>query len=648
MFNSKNSRVYTGSSSAVDSKTLTVGDAKKLFILKGLTQDISTASLTVSGNISQTGSATFSTGTGAISLNGNVTIAAAKTLSLSGLATFQAGSLLTTTSSSANGLTLTNTTAATNGSPQHSNPIILNGRHWNSASGNVAMQGIIQLGSQSQNSNPTISKISFQVGTDGAGATEKGYIDSNGTLTTIGGATFNSTSSTTNGLTLTNTTVATAGTQQPSNKILFNGQIWNSSFGSVRMQAGLQCLNLNSSVNPTVSKLSFLVGTDNNNATEQGYLDSNGNLSIGTTVGGAISVQADVSSDASASSQIIIKGKSDNAYQLLLGYNTTSNNGYIQSVWQSHSTTKLNLNPSGGDLTIGNASSAILWNSVNKLHFGKYNSFVSDTSHSLISFNSTSNAKNQTLVVTKDNVSSTYLSNASSTTSPSTGNTIIGTDLNPNIIFKTGMDGSNTDISSTGTIQFSITNTGVINTGSSSTTGSSGTVSQSGNIVTWVTGTNFSGINTALVGGIIVINGQTPQLITSYTDSTHITVSNSQTVSANTYTIYYGGTQFSKYGLGTIKNVVDDGSGNVTFAGHLNITAGSNKSVGQSSAMVAGSTTVNNTSVTASSIILLSHAGTNTANLGTLYIFSISAGTSFTIKSSNASDTDVVNWLIIN
>jgi hypothetical protein len=304
---------------------------------------------------------------------------------------------------------------------------------------------------------------------------------------------------------------------------------------------------------------------------------NNGANTLLTLLGnGALSIIKDTSADSDVNSPLILKGAGDNNKQCLFGYNTSTNSAYIQSVWQSHSTTKLNLNPSGGDLTIGNASSAILWNSVNKLHFGKYNSFVSDTSHSLISFNSTSNAKNQTLMFTKDNVSSSFLINASSTTSASTGNTIIGTDLNPNIIFKTGMDGNNTDISSTGTIQFSITNTGVINTGSSSTTGSSGTVSQSGNIVTWVTGTNFSGINTALVGGIIVINGQTPQLITSYTDSTHITVSNSQTVSANTYTIYYGGTQFSKYGLGTIKNVVDDGNGNMLVNGDVTIAATKN------------------------------------------------------------------------
>jgi hypothetical protein len=61
-----------------------------------------------------------------------------------------------------------------------------------------------------------------------------------------------------------------------------------------------------------------------------------------------------------------------------------------------------------------------------------------------------------------------------------------------------------------------------------------------------------------------------------------------------------------------------------------------------------GTVTISTTSVTASSKIYVSHAGTTITNAGHLYPNTISAGTSFKITSTNASDTDTVNWWIVN
>lgn len=96
----------------------------------------------------------------------------------------------------------------------------------------------------------------------------------------------------------------------------------------------------------------------------------------------------------------------------------------------------------------------------------------------------------------------------------------------------------------------------------------------------------------------------------------------------------------------TLNNTLDDGSGNVTFTGHLNLTAGTDKTVGQAT-LSAGTVTVDNTSVTASSLIFLTNAGAS-GTVGTLSVGTITAGTSFVINSSSSTDTSKVNWLIVN
>jgi hypothetical protein len=63
--------------------------------------------------------------------------------------------------------------------------------------------------------------------------------------------------------------------------------------------------------------------------------------------------------------------------------------------------------------------------------------------------------------------------------------------------------------------------------------------------------------------------------------------------------------------------------------------------------LVAGVATVATDAVRSTSLIFLTHQGTAVGNLGHLY-YSITDRLSFQIQSSNASDTDTVNWWILS
>jgi hypothetical protein len=78
-----------------------------------------------------------------------------------------------------------------------------------------------------------------------------------------------------------------------------------------------------------------------------------------------------------------------------------------------------------------------------------------------------------------------------------------------------------------------------------------GTASQSGTTVTG-TGTTFTSL---MVGGIIVFSGGQEAFITIFNSSTSLTVAQSQTVSATTYIIYYGGLQSDNSGNTSINTL---------------------------------------------------------------------------------------------
>lgn len=87
-------------------------------------------------------------------------------------------------------------------------------------------------------------------------------------------------------------------------------------------------------------------------------------------------------------------------------------------------------------------------------------------------------------------------------------------------------------------------------------------------------------------------------------------------------------------------------TGNITATDVLgNVPSGANTRMGTTT-LVTGTATVNNTLVTDDSIILLT-AQDDGGTEGALGISGRTAGTSFTITSTSASDTQVVGWLIL-
>lgn len=89
-------------------------------------------------------------------------------------------------------------------------------------------------------------------------------------------------------------------------------------------------------------------------------------------------------------------------------------------------------------------------------------------------------------------------------------------------------------------------------------------------------------------------------------------------------------------------------SGNIRLgaAGNkINIKSGANASIG-SATLVAGTVTVNTTAISANSIVFLTRT-TSGGTVGTLD-YTVSAGVSFTINSSSATDTSTVGYIIID
>lgn len=84
-----------------------------------------------------------------------------------------------------------------------------------------------------------------------------------------------------------------------------------------------------------------------------------------------------------------------------------------------------------------------------------------------------------------------------------------------------------------------------------------------------------------------------------------------------------------------------------TTINKLGIVTGSNASAGTGT-LAAGTVTISTTAVTASSLIFLTDTTNSLTNLGILTVSSKTAGTSFTVKSSNVLDTSTFNWMIVN
>lgn len=83
-----------------------------------------------------------------------------------------------------------------------------------------------------------------------------------------------------------------------------------------------------------------------------------------------------------------------------------------------------------------------------------------------------------------------------------------------------------------------------------------------------------------------------------------------------------------------------------TAGNKLNIATGTNASIGTAT-LVAGTVTVSTTAVTASSIIMLTNQVTG-GTVGVLSKGTVTAGSSFVINSTSATETSTVSWWIIN
>lgn len=104
-------------------------------------------------------------------------------------------------------------------------------------------------------------------------------------------------------------------------------------------------------------------------------------------------------------------------------------------------------------------------------------------------------------------------------------------------------------------------------------------------------------------------------------------------------------------GLRTKRTILDDANpGNVQLfaaGGGFALTEGANCKQGTATANGTTAVVVSNTAVTANSRIYLTAQNPNAGAPGALYVSAISAGTSFSFKSTSGTDASTVAWLII-
>jgi hypothetical protein len=102
-------------------------------------------------------------------------------------------------------------------------------------------------------------------------------------------------------LILNTSSVASAGSWRDSPSILTYGSVWNSAIGPMVMNGGFKITPSTSPIgfntNPTIAKLSFLVGTDNSASIERMYISSQGKLGVnggGASITGSLVVSSSV------------------------------------------------------------------------------------------------------------------------------------------------------------------------------------------------------------------------------------------------------------------------------------------------------------------------------------------------------------------
>lgn len=222
------------------------------------------------------------------------------------------------------------------------------------------------------------------------------------------------------------------------------------------------------------------------------------------------------------------------------------------------------------------------------------------------------------------------------------------------------MSGANASSSITATgMRISVTNTGTgsTNVGLAVTASGAGT-----NTAIAATGT-ISSTATIIADGNIRLNGSSSGFVVNNRANPTAAVMTIYGSDANGINFFASADvyRFKTDGELLINTTTDNGAfvlqanGNARIAGDitlptagnkLNITTGSNASIGTST-LVGGTVTVSTTAVTASSKIFLT-VGVTGGTLGNLSIGTVTAGTSFVINSTSGTETSQVNWWIIN
>lgn len=191
-----------------------------------------------------------------------------------------------------------------------------------------------------------------------------------------------------------------------------------------------------------------------------------------------------------------------------------------------------------------------------------------------------------------------------------------------------------------------------INAGNVMTSGSSNTFVGSGTAAALTSGS----VNTFLgvLSGSAMTTGSNNVILGGYTGNAGgldiRTLSNRLVLSdgAGNIRAYHNNTNWL---IGTVTDgstgiLQLNGSLGLNTAGNkINIATGTNASVGTGT-LSSGTVTINTTAVTASSIIQVQL--TSCSSCGTLYIGTVTAGTSFVVTSTNGSDASTFNYWIIN
>lgn len=180
-----------------------------------------------------------------------------------------------------------------------------------------------------------------------------------------------------------------------------------------------------------------------------------------------------------------------------------------------------------------------------------------------------------------------------------------------------------------------------------------------GNTITTGSGTLTLGTGkTATVSNTLTFTGTDSSSVAFGAGGTVAYTSNNLSVFAATTSAQLAGIVSDETGSGslvfgtapTLAGDVTHSTGNIIFstAGKsIQLKTGSNGRVGTGT-LVGGTLAVANTSVTANSYILIQDTGGGiVANIGALYVASQTAGTGFTVTSSNAIDTSTFKYVII-